>query len=1134
MNKINKLCLLLLILVTSLGVTSAQISNVSCNTSTGTPWVQGSFNNLSVSASSGIFISQWSNTNNVIDNNNSNTTSTTIFGIGTRSLKVTDSVNDYPAGSYVGYKIDLDDLVTTFSITLKTYLNGVAQESKDITTKTSLINLHGAYEVGMLTTKNWDAIELQYTSLGLTGSITVYHAVVKKFCAGADLVCNTETKMVNNAYGTYINKARTGSDGLTISSTEDEENIIDNDPSNFGKLTNLIGKLGRAYVSVADATKVHPAGTFAGYEIENAIASGINFFNYITVSTYLNGTLQETKTGTALFIHIPKLDFGNRRTFGFETTKAFNEVQITMNQPSGVTLGTTKVFSLILSKPCEAPDLVCNTMTKITRPNFPVNINATKTGVSGIAAIAATVANADFVIDENNTNYATITVPKSLGTNAALSVKKSLADFPIGTYAGFDVEHYSLFNKNFLNAVSITTYNNGVLQETVVGSAQLFSAGSDIIAPSGRNVLGFITKKAFDEIRLNISSVASFDIGTTKVYNMVAMKPCEKQINCNSSYYWNQPEFPVVINMERTGVYNLACVDCSIKDTGKLINNNPNDFASIIMAAGVGNHGSISVVDPSAIYPSGTFAGYTINDKYFPVQFDFKEFTTVKTYLKGVLQESKTSVDLFDKSLLIPIWGTGSRNVGFYTTKPFDEIQLVVNSIASIANKIDVYGVYVDTRSSNGDSLSCLAKIVTGIDNQTIEAGQQGTVSVLANDTINDAPATSNNVNLSQASTTNSGVNIDPTTGLVTVAPGTPMGTYVVTYQICDKANPTNCATGTANITVPNPVIDAIPDTFATIPTNLGGKTPSVLLNDKLAGQPATLSNVNVTPGTLPAGVTYNTADATFTVAPGTTPGSYPVSYTICDKVNTGNCDTAIATVVVGASTIVVDAVNDNLVGSTSGGTTSVSVLANDTVNGQPAVVGGNANVVLTPGTMPAGWSMTSDGRVNVPANTTKGSYIVTYTICGYADMSVCDTATATVDVKGQADMALDLSTSNTVIVLGNTTNIFYKVTNVGVEPSTGLITVIAMKPAGINSFTANPVVPQGWSVQQQQDGSYIFTTNKVMNPGDNDTLVMNYVSSDVQINLARTFIGRITNGSGGETNFSNNVKSINLIYVVR
>ncbi|RBQ01396.1 hypothetical protein, partial [Pedobacter miscanthi] len=51
---------------------------------------------------------------------------------------------------------------------------------------------------------------------------------------------------------------------------------------------------------------------------------------------------------------------------------------------------------------------------------------------------------------------------------------------------------------------------------------------------------------------------------------------------------------------------------------------------------------------------------------------------------------------------------------------------------------------------------------------------------VLSNDSYNGSPATLTNVNLSQLSTTDPNVTLDPATGAVNVAPNTKAGTYTV------------------------------------------------------------------------------------------------------------------------------------------------------------------------------------------------------------------------------------------------------------------------------------------------------------------------------------------------------------------
>ena len=82
---------------------------------------------------------------------------------------------------------------------------------------------------------------------------------------------------------------------------------------------------------------------------------------------------------------------------------------------------------------------------------------------------------------------------------------------------------------------------------------------------------------------------------------------------------------------------------------------------------------------------------------------------------------------------------------------------------------------------------------------ETTAGGVTG--SVLASDTINNAPINSVDVALT-VETSDPELTLDPTTGLITVAPNTAPGTYTVEYTICEDGNPNNCSTATETVTV--------------------------------------------------------------------------------------------------------------------------------------------------------------------------------------------------------------------------------------------------------------------------------------------------------------------------------------------
>ena len=269
-----------------------------------------------------------------------------------------------------------------------------------------------------------------------------------------------------------------------------------------------------------------------------------------------------------------------------------------------------------------------------------------------------------------------------------------------------------------------------------------------------------------------------------------------------------------------------------------------------------------------------------------------------------------------------------------------------------------------------------------------------GTVDILSNDKLNGNPVTKDQVNISIDSDGGlTGVSIDPTTGKLVVPNGTTPGTYTVTYKICDKANPTVCDTATVKITVPaiTPSIIANDDPDQTIPTT--GGTVDILSNDRLNGNPVTKDQVNISidsDGGL-TGVSIDPTTGKLVVPNGTTPGTYTVTYKICDKANPTVCDTATVKITVPATpTIEANDDPDTNIPRTGG---SIDILSNDKLNGGQATKdnvnitidnnGGLTTVMIDPTT----------GKLVVPNNSTPGTYTVTYKICDKVNPTVCDTA---------------------------------------------------------------------------------------------------------------------------------------------
>ncbi|MFV8366879.1 gliding motility-associated C-terminal domain-containing protein, partial [Flavobacterium sp. XS1P27] len=159
---------------------------------------------------------------------------------------------------------------------------------------------------------------------------------------------------------------------------------------------------------------------------------------------------------------------------------------------------------------------------------------------------------------------------------------------------------------------------------------------------------------------------------------------------------------------------------------------------------------------------------------------------------------------------------------------------------------------------------------------------------VIANDTVNGAPATPANTDVTPVSS--GPLSIDAN-GNLTVAPNTPSGTYSIEYEICEVgAVPSNCTRAIATVVVNNTIVannDSFPAT--------GG---NVIANDTVNGAPATPVNTDVTP--VSSGPLSIDANGNLTVAANAVAGTYTITYQVCETgSNPLSCTTAQATVVI-------------------------------------------------------------------------------------------------------------------------------------------------------------------------------------------------------------------------------------------
>lgn len=167
-------------------------------------------------------------------------------------------------------------------------------------------------------------------------------------------------------------------------------------------------------------------------------------------------------------------------------------------------------------------------------------------------------------------------------------------------------------------------------------------------------------------------------------------------------------------------------------------------------------------------------------------------------------------------------------------------------------------------------------------------------------DTFNLLPVIASEMNISLVN--NGGINgaSITTNGQVIIPSGTPAGSYILTYSICENLNPTNCDQATITILATAPIIDAVNDLNNPPINSQTGASIPLYTNDTLNSNPLNPSEVlfslDNNGGISGASITTS---GNLIIPVGTALGTYTITYSICEIINPSNCDTAIATIVV-------------------------------------------------------------------------------------------------------------------------------------------------------------------------------------------------------------------------------------------
>ncbi|PZF70982.1 beta strand repeat-containing protein [Taibaiella soli] len=1089
------------------------------------------------------------NQNNIIGATSSATTlASIVLGSAFVEVKKDAPTVKYPAGTYAGFNVTNTTLLGLLNnLTLTTYSNGVVQESVSGSAIVVSLGLTGGsnnYNVGFKTTKDFDDVRI--TLGGVLSSVDVYYAFVEKFCAGPALNCNTLTTVTTPQFPVTTDASQIGI--LGSGSVNSPYNIIDGDPSSYATISTTVGLATGGSIAIKDGVTTYPTGTFVAFDLSCSSLLGVNLLNNITITTYAAGVQQDVLTGAALLTVNPALlsASNGRSVVGFRAAHSFDEVKITVSNTLSLAY-TVNIYGMMVENFCAGNALACNTLTAAVNPDLPLYVDGVNTGINNIATVGGSISNAQNAIDNDPNNYATVSLTTGVASVANFAVADAMNTYPANSFAGFDVEtNTQLLTAGVLSNATIYLYNNGTLVQTGSGNALVIGATTTLLTGgTTRQIVGIVANVPYNEVKISFNQVVNADLGNIKIYSAILEKTCAPTIMCSTSYYLNNPAFPTVIDATHTGVSGVLTADASVADAWNVVSASTTDYARIANNATVLANASIAVLDPITTYPKGTFAGFVIKPGTTPaVLANLLNAITVSTYNNGTLQESATGASLINLTVLATLIGTpstGSYNVGFYTTKPFDEITISVGSLlnAGLLNNsyVDVYGAFIDTRSSvaGTGTLNCMLvnpDVNTGIINRII-AGNVSTNDIIPGATYGTPAAPTTAPAGSNATLT---VNAD---GSYTFT-ADKIGVYTYDVPYCMSGMSTGCATEPLTITVVDPTVNTNPPIVNTdlATTNTGVPvTISELTNDGVGNAGGTLGTPTITVQPSNGTAAVNASGQIVYTPNASFAGNDTITYQVCESPS-GLCGTAKVYITVNGTNAAVSATDDYVFTSGVNAATG-NVLSNDISTAGNPLTATTQNITLASGT----FVLNANGTYSF---TPVAGFIGTVDIPYQANDAATGTfakATLHVVVNNVPDLSPTISFLPAIANGITNLNVLLTVYEENGVNTNGLITVRILKdPKYTLAFNSAATTAAGRAVSNSawtfdavsNSFFYILTTSNTLN-GYGSLSAGFTATFNPNASAGSTIISTvIADGSGGETDSSDNEDDDTLVYHIQ
>lgn len=1075
------------------------------------------------------------------------------------SVAVQAQVGDFSGSKFVGFEFSNSGVLglnLLSYITIRTYIDGgnTAVETasgNDLVLAANVLPSSDRQKAGFIASLPFDEVQLTFTiPVGIDlGTTNIYYAFIEDFCAATVTpACNAYTSLNNPEYPTAVNPDRTGTTGVYLSNWSNTYNVVSPSTSDYAVLQpGVLSATATSSLSVRLMAGADITGPkLVGFEFQNTGLLGLDLASRITLRTYNDGVPSESASGGGLVLSSGLLQSSDRQLVTFLAENDFDEIQIEFETLANVNLGETRIFRAVIREFCPADLPDCNTMTALNETIQPVFVNALTSVPDGLACVACVLTDLDKVIDGNPLTYGRVDITAAVGGEASVSIKNALDEYPANTFAGFNIEYNELVGIDVATGIRIEMYNNNSLVHSSSNPNLLAGVGTSLLTGLIRETVGIVCPVAFDEVRITFETVGGVSLGEVKLYDFVIQHNCESDLDCNQTYGLRSPDFPVVIDFEKTGTSGGICTACEIDNAWRVIDEDPLNYARINSAVSVVTQNELAIQDPVNTFYPGTYVGFSIKKNSFLLALALIDHIEIRTYNNGQLQEVADDSRLLDLTLLVVNVSLGHPagdffNIGFEATLPFDEVSIsYVNLLSGLDTYLDVYGAFIDNSKAiftGGANPTFCMKTNPDFNVGLINHEINGDVST--NDIISDGPGEYSDPVADPGNPSN--VNIDLNTdGTYSFTVGDP-GVYTFYVTVCSASGIPACRVEPLVITVkvPNSINNPTANTDI-IYTQGADETPqpvtiNILANDRPGNEGGVLNTPTISGAPVNGGAAVN-PDGTIAYTPSQRfYGVDSLEYSVTeDPATPGNASAKVYITVLPGDLVNTTSAADDYIFGEPGQTLTGNVADNDSdPEGETQTVA-PFFLSLPEGTI----SMASDGEYTfIPAGNFIGAIDFAYTICDTHSPAACASATLHVVVNEKGvNLSPTISFIPNSIIGVQTISVVGRVFEFNNVPTSGAITVNILKdPDYTLTFNSSATIIGGipvnnsiWTFNDTNPFFYVLSTNQSIAGGGVVRFGLTGTAGSTTSVGSKVINMFILDNSGGEPTNSNTDNSDN------